>query len=70
MGGDAMAQEIKQTMFVEDELDAEDELDGWGPVRVRRSTLPDAPTLAASAAEAAPASAEHAALMRRESIMT
>lgn len=65
-----MAQEIKQTMVVEEELDAEDELDGWGPVRVRRSTLPGAPARAASAEDAGPASSEHAALMRREPIMT
>ena len=42
-----MAQDT--TYMIEEELDAEDELDGWGPVRVRRSTLPAAPTLATSA---------------------
>lgn len=38
-----MAQDKSKDTSVVDELDAEDELDGWGPVRVRRSTLPSAP---------------------------
>ena len=36
-------QEKKPETEVREEIDAEDELDGWGPVRVRRSTIPSAP---------------------------
>jgi len=38
-----MAQQEKNREEVREEIDAEDELDGWGPVRVRRSTIPSAP---------------------------
>ena len=39
-----MAQRDKTTETeVRPEIDDEDELDGWGPVRVRRSTVPSAP---------------------------
>ena len=36
-------QEKNQETEVREEIDAEDELEGWGPVRVRRSTVPSAP---------------------------
>jgi hypothetical protein len=36
-------QEKNREIEVREEIDAEDELDGWGPVRVRRSTIPSAP---------------------------
>lgn len=36
-------QEKNRETEVREEIDAEDELDGWGPVRVRRSTVPSAP---------------------------
>jgi hypothetical protein len=39
-----MAQQEKNREHeVREEIDADDELDGWGPVRVRRSTVPSAP---------------------------
>jgi hypothetical protein len=39
-----MAQQEKtKENEVREEIDSEDELDGWGPVRVRRSTVPSAP---------------------------
>jgi len=39
-----MAQQDKTSeIAVREEIDDEDELDGWGPVRVRRSTIPSAP---------------------------
>ena len=39
-----MAQQDKnRENAVRPEIDDEDELDGWGPVRVRRSTIPSAP---------------------------
>lgn len=36
-------QEKNRELEVREEIDAEDDLDGWGPVRVRRSTIPSAP---------------------------
>ena len=36
----AKLNETSETFLSETVLDEEDELDGWGPVRVRRSTLP------------------------------
>jgi hypothetical protein len=39
-----MAQQEKPDE-VREEIDADDELDGWGPVRVRRSTVPSAPRI-------------------------
>jgi len=39
-----MAQQDKtKEIAVREEIEDEDELDGWGPVRVRRSTVPSAP---------------------------
>ena len=39
-----MAQQDKtREIAAREEIDDEDELDGWGPVRVRRSTVPSAP---------------------------
>jgi hypothetical protein len=39
-----MAQQDKsKEIAVREEIEEEDELDGWGPVRVRRSTVPSAP---------------------------
>jgi hypothetical protein len=39
-----MAQQDKtKELEVREEIEDEDELDGWGPVRVRRSTIPSAP---------------------------
>jgi hypothetical protein len=68
MGGDAMAHDT--TYMIEEELDAEDELDGWGPVRVRRSTLPAAPTLAASPPAEDATSARNTLQGTREPVMT
>ena len=38
-----MAQDKTREIAAREEIDDEDELDGWGPVRVRRSTIPSAP---------------------------
>ena len=39
-----MAQQEKtKEIEVREEIEDEDELDGWGPVRARRSTIPSAP---------------------------
>ncbi|HET8938721.1 MAG TPA: hypothetical protein VFN67_34990 [Polyangiales bacterium] len=51
-----MAQQEKNQEEVREEIDAEDELDGWGPVRVRRSTIPSAPPDGLRAAGSDPAS--------------
>ena len=40
----AKPNESSDTSLKEEALDEEDELDGWGPVRVRRSTVPAPPT--------------------------
>ncbi|MET0388421.1 MAG: hypothetical protein ABW321_20795 [Polyangiales bacterium] len=56
MGGiSAMAKMNEITEALEAELDAEDELEGWGPVRVRRSSIPalDAPLTATPASSGA-----------------
>jgi len=39
----AKLNETSDTSLKEDALDEEDDLDGWGPVRVRRSTIPAPP---------------------------
>ena len=51
----AKLNESSELSLKEEALDEEDELDGWGPVRVRRSTIP-APSASPRCAErAAPA---------------
>jgi len=39
----AKLNDSSDTSMREEALDEEDELDGWGPVRVRRSTIPAPP---------------------------
>lgn len=56
----AMTAGIDETKVVE-ELDEEDELDGWGPVRVRPSSIPARPSATPPLATAGANHAEHAA---------
>lgn len=46
-----MAQDKTKVTAEIEEIDADDDLDGWGPVRVRRSTLPSPPQVVLSARE-------------------